>query len=651
MYFSEKLINNQADPEEIYRIVVEEASILAALYTGPEITIKLANKLMLTAWDKDESIIGKTIREANPEWEGQPFFDYFDTVYRTGVEYVSIEEKAVLPLDGVLHTSYYNFNYKPLKHPDGTVWGIVHTALDVSEQVRAKKAREQSDVNFRNMIDQSPVAMGIYKCPDFVLSIVNPRMLEFLGKTEEQVINKQLAEGVPEIKDQGYEETLQAVYTTGIAFEAQEQAVTLFRNGALETVYVNYSYTPIKEGDGNISGILAVAVDVSDQVRSKMELKASIDEKDIIEQNLREERERLTLILQTMAEGVGIVGPSGKFTYVNPMAQKILGIPEDEILLRTFNDPKWKNLRVDGTALPDGEHPMAVVMSTGKPVFDYEISTKPHNSEQYYVSVNAAAIKNESGEIVAGIQSFMDVTHRRKAIQQKDEFISVASHELKTPLTSLNAGFQLLERQLKIETNLSDKFLKIAATTRINLRKLSRLVEDLLNSTKIENGHLKLQKSWFTVSQIINECCDQLRLQGNHELKVFGDLKAEVFADEQKIDQVLTNFVNNAVKYAPGATTIELLVESFPDKVKVSVVDTGIGIEPEKVNHIFNRFYQVDPNGMQFSGLGLGLYISSEIIKQHGGQIGVESELGKGSTFWFTIPGQQRSANSAIIVP
>ena len=105
-----------------------------------------------------------------------------------------------------------------------------------------------------------------------------------------------------------------------------------------------------------------------------------------------------------------------------------------------------------------------------------------------------------------------------------------------------------------------------------------------------------------------------------------------------KIDQVIVNLVNNAVKYAPQSNKIILNIESQPKVVKVSVQDFGIGIEDEKLQDIFNRFYQVDNTGNQFSGLGLGLYISSEIIKRHNGEIGVESEPGKGSTFWFTIP-------------
>ena len=122
----------------------------------------------------------------------------------------------------------------------------------------------------------------------------------------------------------------------------------------------------------------------------------------------------------------------------------------------------------------------------------------------------------------------------------------------------------------------------------------------------------------------------------------------EVYADIQRLDQVLTNLVNNAVKYAPESNRINLRIEQIKGFIKVSVQDYGIGIPPEKLRRIFDRYYRVDLSGNQISGLGLGLYISAEIIRRHGGEINIESELGKGSTFWFTIPAEVKPLISTI---
>jgi signal transduction histidine kinase len=137
------------------------------------------------------------------------------------------------------------------------------------------------------------------------------------------------------------------------------------------------------------------------------------------------------------------------------------------------------------------------------------------------------------------------------------------------------------------------------------------------------------------------ECSSHIQSTGKHELIIKGDKQLKIFADEHRINQVVVNILGNAAKYAPDSKEIFLLVETLGDCIKVSVKDHGPGISQDKIPHLFNRYYRADDGGSQYSGLGLGLYISAEIVKRHGGEIGVESELGEGTTFWFTLPAQQ----------
>lgn len=159
-----------------------------------------------------------------------------------------------------------------------------------------------------------------------------------------------------------------------------------------------------------------------------------------------------------------------------------------------------------------------------------------------------------------------------------------------------------------------------------------------MNVSKIQHGPLPLNKTTFNLRTLINECCNHVKANETYKFIVEGDNDVEVKADFHRIDQVLVNLVNNAIKYAPESKTILFKVIKNGTSVKVSVQDFGIGISPEKLPHLFDRYYRVDPSGIQFSGLGLGLYICSEIIERHGGEMGVNSVEGKGSTFWFTLP-------------
>jgi PAS domain S-box-containing protein len=369
---------------------------------------------------------------------------------------------------------------------------------------------------------------------------------------------------------------------------------------------------------------------------SEKQLKAALEQSKQVQDKLRDNEHRLSQILETMAEGVGIIDTQGQLTYANPMAQKILGLKQTEILERTFYDAKWQNLRIDGTPLPKNEHPMQTAMMTGKPVYDYELAVQPTHGERIYISVNAAPIQDESGNTIAGIGTFMDVTNRRKLTSQKDEFISVASHELRTPVTSLKASLQLLN---KMKSDPSPLMLpKLIEQANRSLDKVSLLISDLLNASRMNDGQLQLNKSTFTVANLINECCDHIRVAGRYTIITEGDLGLQVYADAGRIDQVIINLVNNSMKYAPDSKEIIVRIEKMSDMVKVSVVDQGLGIPADKIAHLFERYYRADANSIQYSGLGLGLYICAEIIKKHGGSIGVNSKLGEGSTFWFTLP-------------
>lgn len=230
-----------------------------------------------------------------------------------------------------------------------------------------------------------------------------------------------------------------------------------------------------------------------------------------------------------------------------------------------------------------------------------------------------------------------EIEIRKEAERKKDEFISIASHELKTPLTSVKGYVQLLERSVnKGDTETVKKHLEKA---QIQLEKLNSLIADLLDISKIESGKLKFNKQDFNIDDLLDNVIEVMH-QSNpgFTIKKVGNVGCSVYGDEMRIEQVVVNFLTNAIKYAPDTTEAYLKCSLTDDELSISVKDFGIGMLPDQQNHVFDKFYRVEETSQRFQGLGIGLYISAEIIKRHGGKIGVNSVYGEGSEFYFSIP-------------
>jgi two-component system sensor histidine kinase/response regulator len=232
-----------------------------------------------------------------------------------------------------------------------------------------------------------------------------------------------------------------------------------------------------------------------------------------------------------------------------------------------------------------------------------------------------------------------EIEFRKEAERKKDEFISIASHELKTPLTSIKGYVQLLDRSIKKgDLNTVTNHLNKA---QIQLEKLNGLIADLLDISKIESGKLKFNKENFCIDELISSVIEVTQ-QSNpaYEIILRGKVGVDIFGDEMRIEQVIVNFITNAIKYSPDANKIELTVAVVNNQLRLAVKDFGIGMSADQLDHVFEKFYRVEETSNRFQGLGIGLYISSEIIKRHDGKIGVSSVYGEGSEFYFSIPVQ-----------
>ncbi|QEM10289.1 ATP-binding protein [Mucilaginibacter rubeus] len=275
-------------------------------------------------------------------------------------------------------------------------------------------------------------------------------------------------------------------------------------------------------------------------------------------------------------------------------------------------------------------------LKTGK-VFELENRyLRWDNTYRWHLN-RAVPLRDDTGEILFWVGTATDIEEQKKQLDLKDEFIGVASHELKTPLTSLKGYLQLISVYKREEVPPMIKQYVEKASGALN--KLQRLVNDLLDVSKIHAGRLEYVMAEVNLSELISLTLENA-VHLYPEFEFINLSKSEFFIEGNagRLEQVLVNLINNSVKYSTDNKKIIIKTEQNNKKVRVSVTDFGIGMSAEQIDHIFERFYRVEDKKFMASGLGMGLYISAEIINNHKGSIGVVSELGEGATFYFELP-------------
>jgi len=273
-------------------------------------------------------------------------------------------------------------------------------------------------------------------------------------------------------------------------------------------------------------------------------------------------------------------------------------------------------------------------IASGYPL-EMEVRIKKDGEEKYrYHLLRALQVKEEK-TITKWVGSFTDIEEQKQAVKRKDEFLTIASHELKTPLTSIKAYIQLMDMM----TSADDKVKTYVDRTLLQINKLDNLINDLLDISKIESGKLKFDMKELDFKHLLATTVDTLhQIHPDFNFVMVGNVSAKIQGNDVRLEQVIINFINNAIKYAPKSKEIQLITEIRDKHLYFGVKDFGIGISKENQENVFTKFFRVTESGVPIQGLGIGLYICSEILKRHNAAFGVESEPGKGSTFYFSIP-------------
>ena len=546
----------------------------------------------------------------------------------------------------------------PVFDKEGNLTGAANTLIDITES----KLADEKSAKLAAIVESSQDAI-ISKTLQGIVKSWNTAAEHLFGYTEKEAIGKHITMLIPQNRLQE-EDLILSKITIGEKVEHYE-TIRLHKDGT--EIHVSLTISPIRDNKANIIGASKIVRDISQQKEAESRLQKYADNLELLNSVGKAVSESLDVnhILQKAADATTrLTGAAfGSFFYnkVNEKGESHTiytlsdadkgsfaksDVPQDTAVFHpTFSSSGI--LRVDDITQDDryghnmpyyGYFPMKsflsvpVVSNSGRLVGGLFVGhpeagkfSKDHESL-------VESVATQAGIALDNAQLYEEI---KTLNAKKDEFIGLASHELKTPLTSITAYLQVLARS---QTDENDRNFVTKSINQVN--KLSALVSDLLDVSKIEAGKLQLAHESFDLRDLLNESIELIELSHReHRITLKTSIEHLIVqGDPQRIEQVLINLMTNAIKYAPSSFDIDISLECAENSVKIGVKDKGIGLQTDNLEQIFSRFYRVDGLSPHMSGLGIGLYISREIIERHNGKIWVESDYGHGSTFWFTLP-------------
>ena len=267
-----------------------------------------------------------------------------------------------------------------------------------------------------------------------------------------------------------------------------------------------------------------------------------------------------------------------------------------------------------------------------------DVIQQKKDGTKIYITSSVSVVKDDAGNPISIVAVNRDITERIQLENRKDEFLGIASHELRTPLTSIKGYTQILKRLVATDPA-SPKISDLLKRTDTYTDKLNGLITDLLDVSKIQAGKLVLNKSKFDIDELIRESIESVQpTTSKHKIVYSNTSNMKILGDRDRLEQVITNLLNNAIKYSPKSDKIEVTTKSDQEFIKIAVKDFGIGIPKNKQSLLFHRYYRVEDTEKKFSGMGIGLYICNEIVNRHQGTISVMSDGKHGTTFEVTLP-------------
>ncbi|RYZ88628.1 MAG: PAS domain S-box protein [Proteobacteria bacterium] len=609
------------------RLMVECAPIGICILDAKTFIAEMLN-------DKFLEISGKTRESIRNKWYWDPFVEvkeyyeeHLNNVTKTGIPYHADEVEMTLVRSGRAEDIIVTFIYSPIKDKIGQTIKIAVWVLENTRQVAERRKVDNASSIIKKERDklneffmQAPAGICLWTGPELTYEMVNPAYQKILRGRK--LLGRPILEAIPELKGAALIDGMLETYHNGTPFEVHELHVPIsdYEGGPTTDRYFTFNYVPRRDLEGKIDGVFNFVFEVTEQVNSRKK----------IEESEAHFRHLADLVPAKISNAL----PSGEVTFFNKQWQDFAGMNFED--LRDFG----YHAMMHPDEIPGFQLGLAEAAESGNPHVS-EMRFKNQKGVYIWHLNIASPILDENGKIIMWVGSTTDIQKLKQEEQRKADFVSMLSHEIKTPVTSIKGHIQLMQRQLKISDIQKDKIAGSLDRVDRLVMQLTSLVHDMLDLSRIETDRLNINKKPTNINALTEEIIqDQILISEDREISFNQNVNEQINIDSEKIAQVLINLLSNAVKYSPSKSPISITIEK-PDQshVSISVKDQGIGIDQKEHQKIFERFYRVEGKDEQhFSGFGIGLYLAHSIIERHGGKLTLKSTLGHGSTFTFTLP-------------
>ena len=616
------------------------------ILSGPELVFELVNPGYQEILP-GRVLLDRPIFEALPELVGTPLQQTLLNVYHTGKPYV-ISELLIPVADkegGLTKDRYFSFNYQARRDENNEVDGIMVFVFEVTALIESQQDHLAMNEELATMNEELTTSNEALVAMQQALLDTNTELSENESRLQMAIETSHLGTWDYLIQEDklflsgearaifGLPGSATVTFAALTALVYQDDSAA-FWNAVHRALNNNGSYELtcriVRANDG-VQRWVRVRGNV--QINSAGEGTRNMATLlDVTESKIAEEKNaRLAAIIASSDDAIISKTFESVITSWNDAAGRIFGYSAGEMIGETI----YKLIPADRQE----EEPMILArLRSGERVEHFETKRQTKDGRLIDVSVTISPVKDGEGNIIGLSKIARDITEKKQDETRKSDFIGMVSHELKTPLTSLNAIIQVANYKMHAS---GDPFLSGAmAKASVQVKRMTAMINGFLNISRLESGKMLIEKEDFELDQLINEIIDETRLiVTSHTVEFTVCDPVTVHADRDKISSVISNLLNNAVKYSPRGKLIVVNCTVSADNVQVSVCDEGMGIKPHDLERIFDRYYRVETDHTRhISGFGIGLYLSAEIVHRHGGSIWAESESGKGSTFYFSLP-------------